>query len=81
MEIKVLREKTNKTNKTNMTTHFVMLVKDTLKKEVSVVVKLRGAVWRDLYPGIKRRNKNIRFGEFAAFWFYSGTCFFLHFLL
>lgn len=64
-----------------MTTHFVMLVKDTLKKEVSVVVKLRGAVWRDLYPGIKRRKKNIRFGEFAAFWFYSGTSFFLHFLL
>lgn len=46
-----------------MTTHFVMLVKDALKKEVSVVVELRGAVCRDLYPGTRRRNTNIHFSE------------------
>lgn len=28
-----------------------MLVKDTLEKQVSVVVQLRGAVWWNLYPG------------------------------
>lgn len=30
-----------------------MLVEDTLEEEVSIVVKLRGAVWGDLYSGIK----------------------------
>lgn len=39
-----------------VTTHFVMLVKDTLKEEVSIVVQLGGAVRRNLYPEKKRRK-------------------------
>lgn len=42
-----------------VTTHFVMLVKDTLKEEVSVVVKFCGAVRRDLYPGGKWTDRNL----------------------
>lgn len=37
----------------SLTTHFVMLVKHTLKEEVSVVIELSGAVCRDLYSGNK----------------------------
>lgn len=35
-----------------------MFVKDTLEEEVSVVVKLCGAVRRDLYPAIQRRTEH-----------------------
>lgn len=36
-----------------------MFVKDTLEKEVSVVVKLCGAVWGDLYPAIQGQTETI----------------------
>lgn len=40
-----------------------MFVKDTLEKEVSVVVKLRGAIWGYLYPAIQRQTETIIYQE------------------
>lgn len=36
-----------------------MFVKDTLEEEVSIVVKLCGAVWGHLYPAIQGQTKAI----------------------
>lgn len=41
-------------------THFVMFVKNALEKVVSIVIELRGAIWRDLYSAtIKQRLINV----------------------
>lgn len=56
-------EKNNIFKSSNQTTwlptHFIMFVKNTLKEKVSVVVKLCGAVWRDLYPVIWGQTETI----------------------
>lgn len=36
-----------------------MFVKNTLEEEVSIVVKLCGAVWRDLYSAIRGQTETI----------------------
>lgn len=36
-----------------------MFVKDTLEEEVSIVVKLCGTVWGDLYPAIQGQRETI----------------------
>lgn len=61
MELVIPQNKKIKTahQTTLLTTYFIMFVKNTLKEKVSVVVKLCGAVWRDLYPAIWGKAETI----------------------
>lgn len=54
---KIIFKSSNQT--TLLTTHFVVFVKNTLEEKVSVVVKLCGAVRRDLYPAIQEQKETI----------------------